>query len=42
MQIGTMKPRKLEECGEPSFKWSQDFVNSLVHQANERPRVLKL
>ena len=28
MQIGTMKPRKLEECGEPSFKWSQDFVNS--------------
>ena len=28
MQIQTTKPRKLEECGEPSFKWSQDFVNS--------------
>ena len=28
MQIGTTEPRKLGECGEPSFKWSQNFVNS--------------
>ena len=28
MQLGVTKPRKLEDSGEPSFKWSQDFVNS--------------
>ena len=38
MQIGMTKPRKLEDSGEPSFKWSQDFVSSTCAEANETPR----
>ena len=37
MQIGMTKPRKLEDSGEPSFKWSQDFVNSTCAAGERDP-----
>ena len=42
MQIGMTKPRKLEDSGEPSFKWSQDFVDSTCAAAERDPAFLKL
>ena len=42
MQIGTTKPRMLEECGEPSVNGPKILSSRPVQQANERHRVLKL
>ena len=35
MQIGTTEPRKLGEHGEPSYRWSKNFVSSIC-AAGER------